>query len=399
MLLLDGIRVLDFGRYIAGPYCAALLADHGADVIRIERPEGGEDRFVAPLGPGVEGGMFLQMNRNKRSLAIDPGHPDARPIIRRLLADADVVVANLPPDTLRRMGLDYPTLSAIDPRIVLVTATAYGPVGPRSAHVGFDSIGQAMSGGMYLSGTPQAPVRSVINYVDFATATACAMGAIAALWARERTGRGQLVESSLLRNGVTLANSLLIEQAITGIDRVPQGSRGFTSAPVDLFRTRSGWIVVQTVGQAMFDRWCMLVGRPELRGEPRFADDESRGRHSAEISGIMSDWCGGRERDDALAELAAARIPSAPVLTPQQALDDAHIAAAGMLQPMTFAALDRPFPLAPHPVDLGDTPADVRRPPPRLGEHSREVLSGLGLTAAEITGLVERGVVREAPQR
>jgi crotonobetainyl-CoA:carnitine CoA-transferase CaiB-like acyl-CoA transferase len=130
MPLLDAIRVLDFGRYIAGPYCAALLSDHGADVIRIERPQGGEDRFVAPLAPGVEGGMYLQMNRNKRSLALDPAHPAGRAVVRRLLQDADVVVANLPPDTLERLGLDYPTLSASDPRIVLVTATAYGPVGP-----------------------------------------------------------------------------------------------------------------------------------------------------------------------------------------------------------------------------------------------------------------------------
>jgi crotonobetainyl-CoA:carnitine CoA-transferase CaiB-like acyl-CoA transferase len=396
MPLLDGIRVLDFGRFIAGPYCAALLSDHGADVVRIERPEGGEDRFVAPLAPGVEGGLYLQMNRNKRSLAIDPNHPDGRPLIVRLLRDADVVVANLPPETLRRMGLDYPTLSALNPRVVLVAATAYGPVGPLRDRVGFDSVGQAMSGAMYLSGTPQGPVRSVVNYVDFATATACAMGAIAALWARERTGRGQLVESSLLRSGVTIANALLIEQAVRKPDRVPQGSRGFSAAPVDLFRTRSGWITVQSVGQAMFDRWCELVGRPALRADPRFGDDESRGRHSAEISGIMSDWCAARERDRALDELAAARIPSAPVLTPQQVLDDSHVAAAAMLQPMGFPSLDVPFPLAPHPVDLSDTPADVRRPPPRLGEHSREVLEGIGLPAQQIAALIERGVVRQA---
>jgi crotonobetainyl-CoA:carnitine CoA-transferase CaiB-like acyl-CoA transferase len=396
MPLLDAIRVLDFGRYIAGPYCAALLSDHGADVIRIERPQGGEDRFVAPLAPGVEGGMYLQMNRNKRSLALDPAHPAGRAVVRRLLQDADVVVANLPPDTLERLGLDYPTLSASDPRIVLVTATAYGPVGPLSDRVGFDSVGQAMSGAMYLSGTPVAPVRSVVNYVDFTTATVCAMGAIAALWARERTGRGQLVQGSLLRSAVTLANPLLIEQAVRRLDRVPQGSRGFSAAPVDLFRTRSGWITVQSVGQSMFDRWCELVGRPELRAEPRFVDDEARGNHSAEISGIMSDWCGARQRDEALAGLAAARIPAAPVLTPQQALDDAHIRAAGLLQPMEFASLEMPFPLAPHPVDLSETPADVRRPPPGLGEHSREVLSEIGLTMAQVDELVALGVVREA---
>ena len=190
MALLTGIKVLDFGRFIAGPYCAALLADHGADVIRIERIEGGEDRYVPPVADTGEGGLYLQVNRNKRCLTLDLASDAGRDIVRRLVKSADVVVANLPPITLKQLGLDYATLSKLNPRIVLATVTAFGPGGPYSQRPGFDAVGQAMSGAMYMSGLPDAPMRAAATYVDFSTAQACAMGVLAALWAREKSGVG-----------------------------------------------------------------------------------------------------------------------------------------------------------------------------------------------------------------
>ncbi len=250
MALLTGIRVLDFGRFIAGPYCAALLGDLGADVIRIERVEGGEDRFVPPVADTGEGGLYLQMNRNKRCLTLDLASPQGRQIVRQLVATADVVVANLPPATLTQLGLDHATLSALNPRLVLASVSAYGPGGPYSERPGFDSIGQAMSGAMFMSGLPDAPARAAVPYVDVSTAQALAMGTLAALWARERSGRGQQVEGSLLRSSLVMGNAVLIEQALKAPDRVPQGNRGFTAAPSDLFRARDGWLVVATIGQA-----------------------------------------------------------------------------------------------------------------------------------------------------
>ncbi len=393
MRLLDGIRVLDFGRFIAGPYCAALLGDYGADVIRIERVEGGEDRFVPAVADSGEGGMYLQMNRNKRCLTLDLASAPGRAIVQQLVRGADVVVANLPPATLRQLGLDYATLSQINPRIVLVAATAYGPTGPLSGQNGFDSVGQAMSGAMFMSGLPDAPMRASVNYVDFHTAQACAMGALAALWARERTGRGQLVEGSLLRSALIQSNAVLIEQAVRAPNRVPQGNRGYLAAPGDVFPTRTGAVVVQSIGQAMFERWCAMIGRTDLAGDPRFASDALRGKNSAQISALMSDWCADKTADEVLSALAGAKIPAGPVLSPQQALEHPHIVASQMLQPCRFGGMAQSFPLARHPVDLSDTPAGVYRAPPELGEHTDEILAELGYDAHAITRLRQSGVV------
>ncbi len=392
MRLLEGFRVLDFGRFIAGPYCAALLSDYGADVIRIERVQGGEDRYLAPVAGTGEGGMYMQMNRNKRCLTLDLASPEGRTIVQQLVRTADVVVANLPPATLRQLGLDYPTLCALNPRVVLVASTAYGTVGPYSEQAGFDSVGQAMSGAMYMSGLPGVPSRAGVNYVDFHTAQACAMGAIAALWARERTGQGQLVEGSLLRSALIQSNAVLIEQAVRSPNRVPQGNRGYMAGPVDVFTTRTGAVVVHAIGQAMFGRWCDLVGRPGFRQDPRFADDVVRGAHSAEISAVMSAWCADRSRDEVLAALAGARIPAGPVYSPQEALDDPHIQASGILQPCALPGSDGSFPLARHPVDLSDMPAPSTRTAPGLGQHTAEVLGALGYGPDAVADLRARGI-------
>src|SRR5438477_8170910 len=260
--VLGGIRVLDFGRYIAGPFCAALLADLGAEVIRIERIGGGEDRGMIPVGTGPDGGgaMFLAMNRNKLGMTLDPAAPQGREIVRKLVATADVVVANLPPRVLRSLALNLDSLRRTKPDIILTTVTGFGPGGPLSHKHGFDGIGQSMSGAVYLSGTPEQPIAIKVPWVDFGTACLSAFGTLAALMERGKTGRGQKVEGALLRTAIAFTNATLIEQALTGVNRTATLNRGFNSAPADIFRCRDGWIVATVIGPQMFRRWCRMVG-------------------------------------------------------------------------------------------------------------------------------------------
>ena len=257
--VLEGVRVLDFGRYIAGPYCAALLAEHGAEVIRIEKRDGSEDRYQAPVASSGEGALFLQMNRNKLGMTLDPMRPEGQEVVRRLVERADVVIANLPPQTLMAMQLDYASLTQVKADIILTTVSAYGRGGPYSDRVGFDGIGQVMSGAVYMTGEEDQPYRAQVPWVDFGTALHCAFGTMAALLARRVTGKGQWVEGALLATAVTFGNALLIEQAVIAPNRVPTGNRGQTSGPVDIFRTTDGWILVQVVGNPLFARWARLM--------------------------------------------------------------------------------------------------------------------------------------------
>jgi crotonobetainyl-CoA:carnitine CoA-transferase CaiB-like acyl-CoA transferase len=391
--VLSGVRVLDFGRYIAGPYCAALLADLGADVIRIERRGGGEDRWVAPVAPDGVGALYLVMNRNKRGMTLDPACPEGRAIVKKLVATADVVVANLPPEVLRSLALDLESLRAVKPDIILTTVTAFGAGGPWSHKHGFDGIGQVMAGSAYLTGTPEQPMRAAVAWVDCGTASLAAFGTLAALMERARTGRGQKVEGALLRTAVAFNNPTLVEQQVIQVNRVATGNRGQTSAPSDLFRTRDGWIIAYAIGNPMFARWARLLGEEQWLTDPRFADDATRGDNGELISKRVSEWTAERTTAEALAALEAAKIPAGPLYSPQQALDDAHIRAAGLLADTDYPGLPRPAPLAPTPVDLSETPGRFRRPAPVLGEHTDQILGELGYGAGEIAGLRSRNVI------
>jgi crotonobetainyl-CoA:carnitine CoA-transferase CaiB-like acyl-CoA transferase len=391
--VLEGIRVLDFGRYIAGPYCAAMLAEHGAEVIRIEKREGSEDRFQAPVSETGDGALFLQMNRNKRGLTLDPMRPEGQEVVKKLVATADVVVANLPPQTLAAMKLDYESLVAVKPDIILTTVTAYGRGGPYSDRVGFDGIGQVMSGAVYMTGTEEQPYRAQVAWVDFGTALHCAFGTMAALMARKATSKGQWVQGALLATAVTFGNALLIEQAVIAPNRVPTGNRGQTSAPVDIFRTRDGWILCQVVGNPLFKRWAKLMGEDRWLTDPRFKDDISRGDNGAVVSERMGRWCAERSTAEALEILGAAKIPAGPVLKPQQTLDDPHIKAVGFLQPTEYPGAPRPAPLAKVPVWLSETPGSIRHRPPKLGEHTDKILGELGYSPEAIATLREKRIV------
>lgn len=379
--VLAGVRVLDVGRYIAGPFCAALLAQLGADVIRVEPPSGGDDRHIAPLGPGREGALFVQANHGKRAIAIDIFSPGGRDVLRRLVSTADVVVANLPPATLAAAGLDYDSLRAIRPDIILTAISGFGPDGPDRNVVAFDGVIQAMSGAMYLSGVPGAPVKAYVPYVDYGTALAAAFGTLAALLQRQRTGRGQQVDASLIATGLTFAGSVLAEQAVLSRERVGTGNRGQLYGPSDTFATRDGFLLVQVLGRSMFERWARLLGEERWLRDSRFATDQDRGNRAAELSARMARWCAERTTEEALGALRAARIAAGPVLTPQACLDHPQVAAARVLQNVRIPGVVAAVPIAPLPVRLSEGGSTAARRAPLAGEHTTEILDELGLAA------------------
>ena len=391
--VLEGIRVLDFGRYIAGPFCASLLSDMGAEVIRIEKVQGSEDRFLSPVSDTGDGALFMQMGRNKLGMTLNPMKPEGREIVRKLVATADVVVANLPPDTLQAMGLDYESLKAVKPDIILTMISAFGTGGPYSNRTGFDGLGQAMSGAMYMTGTPDQPVKSYAPFIDFGTASLSAVGTMAALFERQKTGQGQIVEASLFNTALTMMNGTLIEQAMIAPDRQATLNRSQTSGPADTFRTRDGWVLIQSVGGPLFERWVELMGEPHWLDDPRFKDDISRGNNGAVISERLSRWCAERSSADVLREMESARIPAGPVMSPQQVLDDPHAAARGVFKALAYPGAVKPAPVMDTPFSLSATPTAVTRRAPTLGEHTDQIMNSLGYSHTEIAQLKKIRVI------
>lgn len=389
--VLTGVRVLDFARYIAGPYCAALLGFLGADVIRIEKPGGGEDRFVGPVS-GSASAVFMQTGCNKRSLTLDLKHPAAKAVVAQLVRGADVVIANMPPAVLKRMGLDYDTLRAIKPDIILTTQTAFGHRGPWADRGGFDGLGQVMSGSAFMSGTPGQPSRSATPFADYSTAVLGAFGTLAALYHRRDTGAGQHVQASLLGSAVAAFSPLLIEQALLGLNRQPTGTRGQTSAPTDIFATRDGHVITQVLGKGLFANMARAIGAEQWLSNPNYANDDLRGQHRDELCAATAAWCATRSSDEVIELMASAGVPCGPVLDMEAAMAHPQTRAMGFLGAVAFPECDTPAPIARLPLDFSAiAPPQVR--PPLIGEHNEAVLAEFGFDPQAIARLRADGVV------
>lgn len=383
--ILEGIRVLDFGRWIAGPYSAHLLASLGADVVRIERPKGEDDRYLMPVTAHGEGAQYLQCNGGKRSLAINMTSPEGRAALARMIAQADVVIANYSPAGLRHFGLDYETLKAIKPDIILASASAYGTEGPMAERIGFDGVGQAVSGSIYLTGEPGKPMRVATAPIDFATSLSLAYGLLAAIIGKMRNGVGCHVQASLVGTAMNLTNQIMMEEASGFTHREPTGNRSPMSGPSDVFRARDGWFIMQVIGQKVFERWCKLIDREELIADPRFANDQLRGDNGVVLSAIMQDWCADRLRDECIEILGRANIGCGPVLSPAEVCADTLSLRSSFFNEVEFPQ-SNPVPIAPPPAHLSQGAVQLSRPP-TLGEHNDAVLADYGFDAAEIAAL------------
>lgn len=391
--ILDGIRVLDFGRYIAGPFCATLLADLGADVIRIEKPSGGEDRYTVPINKDGEGAYYMQLGRNKRGITLNPASDEGRAIVRRLVETADVVIANLPFPALKKLGLDYETLTKIKPDIILTTGSAFGSTGPYASKGGFDTVAQAMSGAMYLSGTPGVPAKSFVPYSDFGTASLSAFGTLAAILHRNKTGEGQVVEGTLLGTAMTFNNAALMEESLLGLGREGTATMGQYNAPTDTFKTQNGFITVQVVGEGLFKRWAKLLGESAWLDDERFSTDQLRGDNGNIIGQRMSQWCEEKTNEEVLIELAQAGIPCGEMLSPKELLNNEHVKEAEMFKFVEYPGLEKSAPIVEHPVRYSKTPVSNFKRAPTLGEHTEEILKEVGFGDGEILSFKNQGVI------
>jgi len=392
---LDGIKVLDLSRYISGPFCGQILGDLGADVVKVERVDGGEEgRRVGEMIDG-ETLFFLGANRNKRSLTVDFRHPEGQALLQRLAAEADILIENFRPGTLEKMGLGYDDLARVNPGLVLVRITGFGQEGPMASHPCFDGAAQAHSGLMTLTGPADGPPTMAGVFVaDYSTALYGAIGALAALQARQKTGRGQVVESTLMDSAMSMLTTAVGESQLSGVEQSRLGNRDRYLSPSHCFKSADDrWIYVVAGNNQHFDRFCEVMGKPELARDPRFSNPIVRNRNVAEMEIIINEWGLTLKGDDILNLLHEAAIPCEPVATIADVIKNPQVVHRQQI-------VDIPHPhtgTVPVPapaMKMSATPPAVHRGPPGLGAHNAEVLSEwLGMPKDEIEKAAQSGYI------
>ncbi len=391
---LSGIRVIDLGRHLAGPTAAMWLGDLGADVIKIENPGKGEDaRSSGPPFFHGESAFFLAANRNKRSLALDLKRPEGQEVFRTLAATADVVVENFRPGVMEALNIGYDTVAETNPGIIYCSISGYGKDGPYANRPGLDQIIQGVSGLMSITGFEGGePTRVGIPIADLLTGLFGAYGVLAALQARERTGRGQRVETSLLESMVgTLA--FQATRYLNGGDvPPPAGNHHPINAPYGVFRTRDGYVTIGGTGDKRWPLLCQTIDAPELLEDERFATNGGRHANRLELADLISEKLQTRTSAEWEEILNDAGVPCGPILGVDQALDHPQVRHREMV-----VEIEHPTAGLLHllglPVKLSATPGGVRHAPPVLGQHSAEILEEIGVGAQEVERLAEAGVV------
>jgi crotonobetainyl-CoA:carnitine CoA-transferase CaiB-like acyl-CoA transferase len=390
---LDGIRVLDLSRFIAGPFCAQMLGDMGADVIKVERPAGEDARHHAPFYKG-ESVYTMVFNRNKRGVTLNTRHPDAQALLERLVRSSDVLVENFRPGTLEAMGFGYERLHELNPRLVVTSISGFGQTGPLAERALFDAIAQAMAGLMSMTGAAGEPTLSGTYVADYVAGLHGVIGTLLALQHRERSGEGQVVDVGSLDALFSCLGTAPSAQVMLG--EIPQrsaGSRDLLTGPANVFAARDGHMYLHAGTNPLFPRLCEVMGRPELAADERFGDVPSRMANIDAIEAEVSAWVAERTVEEAGAELTRVGIPWGRVATMPEIVASPQIAAREMLVEVEHPTLG-PLTVPGIPVKLSASPGTVRKAPPLVGEDTDDVLRELlGLDEAEIARLREAGAV------
>ncbi len=392
---LDDIRVVDLSRFIAGPYCAMLLGDMGADVVKVEPPGRGENSRT--FGPFVEGESLYTMvfNRNKRSLTLDLRSEQGKDVLRDLLRKADVLVENFVPGTLEKMGLDWDTLKNLNPRLIVTRISGFGQSGPLSRKPCFDVIAQTMSGLMDITGEPDGrPTMAGTYVVDYSTGLYATIGTLGALQARARTGIGQIVDVALLDSAMSMLMTAIPEQMLLGQTMTRRGNRDRYGAPANTFPTRDGaWVHLASAGDPMFRALMNVMGQAQLAEDLRFKDNGARMENVEVLEELITQWTRTLTAAELLNQLQAIGVPSAKVARVSDLVHHPHLAHRGQILHMEHPKAGT-VPMQGFSVQFGSSPMQLRHPPPMLGEHTNEILQQwLAMTPERIAELRECGAV------
>lgn len=391
--VLDDVRVLDLTQVMAGPYCCQLLGDLGAEVIKVEPKTGDATRRMGFFGKGDDAMAFLAVNRNKRGITLDLKSPEGLEVFYRLVDEADVVVENYRPGVAKRLGIDYETLSARNPRLVYASISGFGQTGPYGARGGYDLIAQAMSGLMSVTGEPGSnPVKAGVPVADLGAGIFATLGILSALLGREKTGRGQQVDVSLFESALSLMVWETSEHWGTGGIPQPMGSAHRLAAPYQALRTRDGHLVVGASNQGLWERMCAALDREDLPTDERFVTNLDRMANLGELVEELEKTLTGADAEHWITVLGEAGVPAGPLYNVRQAVEDPHTLARGMVQEVEHPVEGVVKTLG-VPVKLSDTPGTIRRPAPLLGQHTDEILAELGYDSDAIAALRDAAAV------
>jgi formyl-CoA transferase len=392
---LDGVRVLDLTRVVAGPYCSMFLGDLGAEVVKVEQPGLGDDtRGWGPPFAGGESAYYLCINRNKKSLTLDLKSKRAVELLRELVKSADVIIENFRPGTMERLGLGEKELRALNPRLIFASLTGFGADGPMSDWPGYDLIVQAWGGLMSITGTPDGePVKVGVAIIDLVAGLMLGNAITAGLFAREKSGVGQRIDTSLLEAEIASLINVGSNYLVGGTVPARWGNAHPNIVPYQNFKTADGYLVIGVASEVIWKRFCQAIGRPELTDDRRFADNSKRVQNRAELISLLSELFLKRNNQAWFDRLTAAEVPCAPVQSIDQVFQAPQVLHRDMLMEVEHPTAGK-VRMAGLPVKFSLTPASVRLPPPLLGQHNTEILkSWLGMSAEAIEELKREKII------